>query len=184
MIHQYCSFTLGEQLYGVDIDEVQEVLSAQPMTPVPLAPTAVRGLINLRGEIVPAIDLRVRLGLAERGSERSAGEVSAPELSNVVLRTSEGAISLLVDGISDVLSLADDALEPAPAGAAGGVPISSRARALLTGVHQLASGLLLVLDPSAVIDLREHEPTPDSGLRPIQSSPPTAARAAETSVDS
>jgi purine-binding chemotaxis protein CheW len=101
---------------------------------VPLAPTAVMGLINLRGQIVTAIDLRRRLGLAER----PAGH----EPMNVVMRTDDGAVSLAVDEIGDVIEVHANTFEPMPDTLRGAV------RELVRGVHKLDGQLLLVLDSS------------------------------------
>jgi purine-binding chemotaxis protein CheW len=86
---QFCTFFLNDLFFGVEVLQVQEVLRCQPMTRVPLSPPTVRGLINLRGQIVTALDLRHRLELPER----DAG--SQP--MNVVVRSDDGAVSLLVD---------------------------------------------------------------------------------------
>ena len=80
---QFCTFFLSGYLFGVPVPQVQEVIRFQPMTPVPLAPAAVRGMINLRGQIVLAIDLRLRLCLGE------LYEGERP--TNVVVRTPDGA---------------------------------------------------------------------------------------------
>jgi purine-binding chemotaxis protein CheW len=102
------------------------------MTRVPLASDEVRGLINLRGQVVIAIDLRSRLGLEPLQSERGS--------MNLVVRTEEGPISLLVDRIGDVLKVDDDILEATPE------TVAPRHRALLLGVFKLDGGLLHVLD--------------------------------------
>jgi purine-binding chemotaxis protein CheW len=111
---------------------VQEVMRTLEMTPVPLAPHAVRGLINLRGQIVTAIDLRRRLGLPERAADQ--------EPMNVVMRTDDGAVSLLVDEIGDVIEVNEDAFEPPPD------TLQGDARALIKGVYKLNGQLLLILD--------------------------------------
>src|SRR3954454_16474957 len=105
--HQYCTFTVDGHYFGVDVLRVQEVIRAQPMTRVPLAPPVVRGLINLRGQIVTAIDLRRRLGMPDRAADR-------PPV-NVVVRTDDGAVSLLVDEIGDVIAPPEAAFERPPA---------------------------------------------------------------------
>ena len=140
---QYCTFELGGRLYGVGIEHVQEVLREQDMTVVPLAPSFVRGLINLRGEIVPALDLRARLGLP----------ASAGASSNMVLRTDSGLVSLLVDAIGDVLEVREADVEPTPPS------LSGPARRLLLGVVQLERRLLHVLDHRAI----HQRPEPDHG---------------------
>src|SRR6056297_1668529 len=94
-VKQLCTFTLENYLFGVDARSVQEVIRYQSMTRVPLAHESVAGLINLRGQIVTAIDLRKRLRMAERESGKLP--------MNVVVRADEGAVSLLVDQIGDVI---------------------------------------------------------------------------------
>ena len=90
----FCTFHVGQLYLGVEVLQVQEVLKAQQMTPVPLSDDTVRGLMNLRGQIVTAFDLRRRLGLGDRTDGIPA--------MNVVVRTPEGPVSLLVDEIGDV----------------------------------------------------------------------------------
>ena len=119
--------------------EVQEILNAQPMTPVPLAPAVIRGLINLRGQIVTAIDLRERLSLPRRQED------SAP--INVIVRTAEGLVSLLVDEIGDVLDVDTATYEACPN------TMHRATRELVRAVHQLPGRLLLVLDVARAITI-------------------------------
>ena len=140
---QYSTFMVDGLFFGVEVQRVQEVIKFQNMTPVPLASRMVRGLINLRGQIVTAIDLRRRLDL----KEREEGE----EPMNVVIRTDEGAVSLLVDEIGDVLELTEDTLEPPPP------TIRGVARELVTGVHKLEGQLLLILDIDKVITVTQEK---------------------------
>jgi purine-binding chemotaxis protein CheW len=121
---------------GVDALEVQEVLRFQAMTLVPLAPGEVRGLINLRGQVVTAIDLRRRL----RRPDREPGVLPM----NVVVRTDDGPVSLLVDEIGDVIDVPVDSLEENPE------TVSDLERELVLGVHKLDGQLLMVLDVSKV----------------------------------
>ncbi|MBM3986657.1 MAG: chemotaxis protein CheW [Planctomycetes bacterium] len=134
---QFCTFYLGRALFGVEVHKVQEVLRDQVMTPVPLAPDVVRGLINLRGQIVTAIDLRRRL---DRGPRENGGRSM-----NVVLRTEEGAVSLLVDEIGDVLEIDDSVLERPPENLRG------VSRELISRVAKLEHELLLLLDTDKVL---------------------------------
>ena len=129
---QFCTFLLDGHLFGVPVPQVQEVIRSQPMTPVPLAPPAVEGLINLRGQIVLAIDLRRRLSLAARAN----GELRV----NVVVRTPDGAISLLVDEIGDVIEVNESTFEVSPETLRGPV------RSMILGVHKLEGKLLHLLD--------------------------------------
>ncbi|MEZ5964857.1 MAG: chemotaxis protein CheW [Planctomycetota bacterium] len=134
---QLCTFLVRGLLFGVPVERVQEVLRFQEMTPVPLAPPVVRGLINLRGQIVTALDMRRLL----------AGDVELPDATteaaepmNVVMRLPDGVVSFLVDEIGDVLQVQDGQREPPP------VTLAGRIRDLVTAVYKLENDLLLVLD--------------------------------------
>lgn len=136
---QYCTFHVGELFLGIAVVQVQEVIRGQQMTRVPLAGRAVRGLINLRGQIVTAVDLRERLGLPPLADGRVP--------MNVVVRTEDGPVSLLVDDIGDVLETAEEQYEAVPD------TLAPAARALLLGVYKLPGRLLLVLDTSRALEL-------------------------------
>jgi len=136
---QFCTFFLNGLYFGVEVMNVQEVLLYQQMTRVPLAPAIVEGLINLRGQIVTAIDLRRRLDLPVRDGE------TLP--MNIVVRTDEGAVSLLVDEIGDVMEIAEDIFESPPE------TLQGVARELVKGVYKLQSRLLLVLDMERAVNL-------------------------------
>lgn len=136
---QLCTFSLDGHLFGVDAQTVQEVIRYQEMTRVPMAPPAVSGLINLRGQIVTAIDLRTRLGL----TPRPAGKLPM----NVVVRGDEGAVSLLVDQIGDVIEVDAENFETSPD------TLQGPARELVLGAYKLDGRLLLLLDCTAAIQL-------------------------------
>jgi purine-binding chemotaxis protein CheW len=119
--------------------KVQEVIRYQETTRVPLAPPEVAGLINLRGQIVTAIDLRRRLGLGARPAE------DAP--LNVVVRADDGAVSLLVDEIGDVLKVPETLFEPPPA------TLKGPARELIRGAYKLDGRLLLILDVERSVNI-------------------------------
>jgi purine-binding chemotaxis protein CheW len=129
---QFCTFYLDKLLFGVELKGVQEVIRSLEMTRVPLAPDVVSGLINLRGQIVTAVDLRRRLEL----------EPAPPgaHSMNVVVRSEDGSVSLLVDEIGDVVEVEEDTFEPPPETLRGTI------RTMITGVHKLNDRLLLVLD--------------------------------------
>jgi purine-binding chemotaxis protein CheW len=129
---QLVTFLLGSLHFGVDVMNVQEVIRYQHMTRVPRAPAVVEGLINLRGQIVTAINMRTRVGLAARDAAHLP--------MNVVVRSNDGVASLLVDEIGEVVEVASDRLEPAPPTVIGSL------RDLVTGVYQLRGTLLLKLD--------------------------------------
>ncbi|HWE54406.1 MAG TPA: chemotaxis protein CheW [Acidimicrobiales bacterium] len=134
---QYCTFLIDGTLFGVNVREVQEVIRYQPMTSVPLAHNVVSGLINLRGQIVTAVDMRRRLGLADRAE----GELPV----NVVIRRDDGPVSLLVDEIDDVVEIDGQTLEAPPH------TVRAAGRELIAGVYQLEDRLLLVLDTEKAV---------------------------------
>jgi purine-binding chemotaxis protein CheW len=136
---QYCTFYLAGHYFGLDVLQVQEVIRYQEMTRVPLAPPVVRGLINLRGQIVTAIDLRRRLEL----EERPAGQLPV----NVVVHTDDGAVSLLVDEIGDVLQVPENLFERPPE------TLKGVARELIRGAYKLPDRLLLILDPERTVNV-------------------------------
>lgn len=139
MSAQLCTFELDDLLLGVPIEDVQEVVRLQALTRVPRAHPVIRGLVNLRGQLITAVDLRRRLGLPTAGAADAAG-------MTVVVRTPDGPASLLVDDVGDVLELAGPP-EPPPE------TLAPRVRALLRGVHALDDRLLLVLDTARALDL-------------------------------
>ena len=134
---QYTTFYLDDMFFGVEVLNVQEVLRYQPMTPVPLAPPIIKGLINLRGQIVTAVDLRRRLGL----KPLAAGQLPL----NVVVRSDDGAFSLLVDEIGDVLEVNPDLYEPPPDN------MPPQQREMVKGVYKMEDRLLLVLATERVL---------------------------------
>jgi purine-binding chemotaxis protein CheW len=140
MSKQYATFYLENLYFGVEVLAVQEVIRHQPMTRVPLAPPTIEGLINLRGQIVTALDLRRTLDLPPRAADRLP--------MNVVVRAAEGALSLLVDEIGDVVEVQDDAFETVPNTLRP--PVSD----VVTGVFKLDGRLLLVLDVERTIAAR------------------------------
>lgn len=136
---QFCTFYLGDLFFGVEVENVQEVFRYQDMTNVPLAPAVVRGLINLRGQIITAIDLRCRLGMEELSEDRLP--------MNVVVRTDEGVVSMLVDEIADVLEAPEEDFERPPD------TIDEITRELVRGVYKLQDRLLLVLDTQKTVQV-------------------------------
>jgi purine-binding chemotaxis protein CheW len=129
---QLATFTLAGHTYGVAVERVREVLKALPVTPIPLAPRAVAGLMNLRGEVVPVVDLRARLALPARRRDDPA--------MNVVVSAAGEPVSLLVDQIGDVLDVADEQFETPPD------TLGQPTRGLVTGVYKLPDRLLMLVD--------------------------------------
>ncbi len=136
---QYATFLVGDHYLGIGVLDVLEVLRDQHLTPVPLAPAVVAGLINLRGQIVPELDMRRVLGLPLREPDSTT--------FSVVVRTEHGAVSLLVDEIDDVLELDASSFEHPPQN------VDAHVRALLLGVHKLPHQLLLILNLRSTVDV-------------------------------
>ncbi len=136
---RFATFVVAGHYFGTDVTQVQEVLRHQAMTPVPLAPPVIEGLINLRGQIVTAIEMRQRLGLPSRAD----GE----ESMNVVVRTEDGVVSLLVDEIGDVVEGEPQAFEAPPES------LDPVLRSLVSGIYKLKGRLLLVLDIHQTLNL-------------------------------
>ena len=128
---QYVTFQVADCLYGVDVTHVQEVLPPQPRTPTPLAPPTVAGLVNLRGQVVLAVDLRERLMLPARDEA---------EPMMVVVRLGAETVSLLVDRIGEVVTVGPDTFAEPPET----LPLVMRQ--VVRGAHRLTDKLLLVLD--------------------------------------
>jgi purine-binding chemotaxis protein CheW len=134
----YASCRVGHLLVGVPVDAVQEVTASAELTPVPLAPPVVSGLMNLRGRIVTAIDLRRSLHLVDRPLDQSP--------INLILRTDGGSIGLQVDAVGDVLDVDENDFEPPPG------TLRGQLRELITGAYKLDRGLLLVLNTERVVE--------------------------------
>lgn len=133
---QYCSFYLDRLLFGIESQRIQEVIRSLELTDVPLAPPSVSGLMNLRGQIVVAIDLRSRLRLPARAAGVSP--------MCVVAHTPDGSVSLLVDDIGDVVESSVDTFEPPPE------TMSRELRSVIVGVHKLDCQLMHVLDADRI----------------------------------
>lgn len=138
MAGQYLTFRLGDEEYGVEILAVQEIKGGAAITPIPGTPPHVRGVMNLRGTILPVVDLRARLG----GGAGGAG----PFPVIVVVRIGERMVGLLVDAVSDVVELAAADIQPAPAlGPQAGARIVS-------GIGQAGERLVVLLDAGEVLE--------------------------------
>ena len=135
--HGFVTFRLDRQWLGLPVVLIQEVLSGQTICPVPLSPPEVQGFLNLRGQIVTALDLRAVLGLPPR---RQAGS-----FMNVVVQHDEELYSLVVDEVGDVLEVGADEVQPPPR------TLDAVWRSCSQGVVRMESGLLVVLDVRAAL---------------------------------
>ena len=136
---QFSTFFVDGLFFGVEVKRVQEVISYHEMTSVPLAHPVVQGLINLRGQIVTALDVRRRLGLSERP------ETLLP--MNVVICHEDGVVSLLADEIGDVIEVDEEKFEAPPD------TLDANARSLISGVYKLDDRLLHVMNADRVLDI-------------------------------
>jgi purine-binding chemotaxis protein CheW len=128
----YLVFGLGETEYAIDVAGVREIIGALPITRVPGMPAAVRGVINLRGKVIPVIDLRLRFGLdaVDHGQRTCV----------VVVHTGQALLGLVVDRVLEVARIGDDQIEPAP-------PVTVAAGAdYLLGIAQHGARVRLLLD--------------------------------------
>ncbi|WP_426245999.1 chemotaxis protein CheW [Nocardioides sp. LHG3406-4] len=132
MSTRFVTFTLDARLYGVRVESVQEVLRGLPRTRIPLAPPTMAGLINLRGQVLSAVDLREQLGLP--------GHDAANSQMLVVIRVAGESVALVVDSIGAVVDVEDDQFEPPPD------TLTDSSRELLLGAYKLDDTLLLALD--------------------------------------
>jgi purine-binding chemotaxis protein CheW len=138
MAQQFCTFYVGDLFLGIEVERVQEVLRDSDITPVPTAPPSVRGLINLRGQIVTAVDLGTRFGLTDREGEGS---------TVLVLDAGSSLLSFVVDRAGDVVEVNDESFEKPPD------TLKGEARRLIRGTYKLQKTLLLVLDVEHALDL-------------------------------
>ena len=138
---QFCTFTVHGLWFGVSVDRVQEIVRHLSLTRVPLAPPVVRGLMNLRGQIVTAVDLRRRLEFPDRNADERP--------MNVVIRAEDGLVSLLVDQIGDVVVVETDTRDAPPP------TLKGAARELIRGAYQFPNRLLLELDLDRALDMAQ-----------------------------
>jgi purine-binding chemotaxis protein CheW len=135
---EFVTFRLQGQLMGLPVLDVHDVLAAQKITRVPLAPPAVAGVLNLRGRIVTAIDLRTRLGLPPR-------DVSESYMCIVVEHKGE-PYSLLIDAVGDVLTLSQKQFEANP------ITLNAHWRSISRGIFRLDDELLVAVDVDRLLD--------------------------------
>lgn len=140
---QFLTFRIGEEEYGLDILRVQEIRSYEAPTRVANAPAFVKGVVNLRGVIVPILDLRIRLG---QTSEYNAFTVV------IILNVGSRVVGIVVDSVSDVLALSAEEIKARPE-----VPAAMDAR-FITGLGKIGERMLILLDIEAMIK------SPDFGL--------------------
>ncbi|MDQ8184783.1 chemotaxis protein CheW [Pelagicoccus sp. SDUM812002] len=138
---QLCTFRLGKLLLGIDVLSVQEVIKCPALTPVPLAPSEIEGLLNLRGQILTAIDLRRQFSLPEDAGANDGAKML------IIVRTRKVEAALIVDSVGDVIDVSDETFEQAA------VNVPASVRPYIVGVHKLEKRLLHVLDAEATASI-------------------------------
>ncbi len=135
---EFVTFTVAGQLFGIPVLQIQDVLSSYQITPIPLASPEIVGSLNLRGRVVTAIDVRLRLGLAARPKEA--------ESMSIVAENQGELYSLMVDSVGEVLALSQSAYER-------NLPtLDAKFRAFSDGIYRLDKQLLVVLDVNRLLD--------------------------------
>jgi purine-binding chemotaxis protein CheW len=148
---QYLTFALGHEEYGVEILKIQEIKGYSAVTPLPNAPRYVKGVLNLRGTIVPIVDLRQKFGMPE--------EAYTQFTVIVVVQVQGKVIGFVVDAVSDVLTVGADAIQPTP-DLHGQLDTS-----LLTGLAQTGEKLVILLDIDKVLTAAEAVQTAEAAVR-------------------
>jgi purine-binding chemotaxis protein CheW len=138
--HQFCTFYLDHLLFGVESQKIQEVVTYRELRPVPLAPPVVSGLMNLRGQVVVALELRRQLELPDRPADM------VPIC--LVVRSAAGTVCLLADEVGNVVEVEEETFEPSPE------TLSPRLRSVILGVHKLEHQLMHVLDTDQACEVR------------------------------
>ncbi|MCP4901303.1 MAG: chemotaxis protein CheW [bacterium] len=143
MARQYCTFYLDDLFMGIEAEKVQEVLRLADVTPVPLASASIHGLINLRGRIVTAVNLRRQLGMSV--------DMPTEQPMNIILGHQEGTLSFVVDKVGDVVEVNDEDFETPPD------TLKGTSRRMIRGAYKLESQLLLILDTVNALECRVEE---------------------------
>jgi len=140
---QLVIFELANESYGIDIAVVESIIKMQAITQLPQTPVYVKGVTNLRGSVLPVIDLRTRFALAEEKETRQ---------TRIIIVTMAGVkVGVVVDGVSEVLRVTDDLIEPLP-------PMVNTVNSVfLKGIVRLEKRLIILLDLSKVLDIKEQE---------------------------
>ena len=140
---QLVTFSIGDEEFGVDILKVQEIIRTMEITKVPRAPMFVEGVINLRGKVIPIIDLRKRFGLETKSHDKNT-RIIVIEITNMI-------VGFVVDSVSEVLRIPASTVEPPPPVVAG---LESE---YISGVGKLEDRLLILLDLNRLLSREEKD---------------------------
>ncbi len=136
---KYLTFVIGDVSYGLDLGTVTEIIGLQNITPVPDVPDCVRGVINLRGKVIPVMDVRARFNLETQAYH--------DRTCIIVIEVNGSSVGLVVDAVSEVLSVADEDIEPPPA---VGLGLESRC---ISGLGKVGDEVKLILDAGILIEV-------------------------------
>lgn len=138
---QICTFFLNDIYFGIEIEDVQEIIRQQPLTQIPLSPPDICGLMNLRGQVIPVVDLACRLGMRS-----TSCRIEEQTTYNVIVKTTDDVVSFVIDAIGDVLQCPLDTFEPPPA------TLDTSTRSFLKGAYKLDHNFLLVFNTEKILD--------------------------------
>lgn len=142
---QFLTFWLGEEVLGMDIRTVREIIQCGPMASVPLMPDFLRGVINLRGSVVPVIDLHARFGRPAA----AVGKKSCIVIFDAMRHGERTELGLLVDAVSEVIKIATEQIEPPPDFG------TSVRRDFIRGIGKVGQRFIILLDPDRALDVQE-----------------------------
>lgn len=147
---KYLTFQLGKEAYGIGIMKVQEIVGVMPVTRMPKLPHFVRGLVNLRGKVIPVFDLRLKFGLEKReDTDRTCIIVVRLSLDGNRADAAAVTLGIIVDEVSEVVNVPAEAIEPAPAFGSS-VDVS-----FLLGVGKLGNKVVMLLDADRILPREE-----------------------------
>lgn len=136
-----CTFFLNSTRFGIEVEDVQEIIRQQPLTQVPLAAPDICGLMNLRGQVIPVVDLPCRLGL-----RLVSCSIEKQPVYNIIVHSPDDVVSFVVDGIGDIVECSSESLETPPA------TLDSHMRSSLKGAYKLEHDFLLVLNTQKILE--------------------------------
>ena len=142
---QYLTFSLGDEVFAMNIANVREIIQYGPMTTVPLMPSFLRGMINLRGSVVPVIDLQARFGRDKAG----IGKKSCNVIFDALRGGERIELGLLVDAVSAVITIPEEQIEPAPKFG------SSVRRDFINGMGKVGGRFVIILEADKALDVDE-----------------------------
>lgn len=144
-VHQYLTFMLGQETFAVGILHIKEIIEYGELTTVPTMPSFIRGVINLRGAVVPVVDLGARFG----GANSEVNRRTCIVIVEVAHADSQQVMGIMVDAVNEVLEIPSDQIEPAPA-------FGARIRAdFIAGMGKVDGKFVVILDTNKVLSLEE-----------------------------